>query len=298
MDFAALAQQMVTISVDTRFGNTTITYQIPPSSCSKLLMDISEVDQNNVIILKGLNSALIEEYNSHIEEEHKKIIYQPMHDSSPIYVIFNNSSCPRLHVIDDTNIGQIFSASIAALVTINDITYCIFVKDKTKPFAGLPGGTANSEEVNIGHVNYNAIALRELYEETGIQLDPTTPLRQIMEVQYAATLFGVLDIPDTNHTFTITLDEVSIHSLFSKEYKDEKTGIFTMGIDNSEISNILAIPLIELPKDVDIILRTKPKEVSALSYFAAMLAYNGGIINPIKKIEGFPSNMKKLTICE
>jgi hypothetical protein len=77
---------------------------------------------------------------------------------SPVYVIFNNSPCPRLHVIDDTDIGQIFSASIATLVTINGVTYCIFVKDRTKQFAGLPGGTANPEEINLGHVNYNAIA--------------------------------------------------------------------------------------------------------------------------------------------
>jgi hypothetical protein len=44
-------------------------------------------------------------------------------------------------------------------------------------------------------------------------------------------------------------------------------------------------------------LQTKPEEVSALSYFAAMLAYDGIVINP-KKIEGFPSNMRKLIIYE
>jgi hypothetical protein len=80
--------------------------------------------------------------------------------------------------------------------------------------------------------------LMPLHKETGIQLDSTTPLRQIMEVQYAATLFGISDIPDTNHTFTVFLDVASIPSLFSEEYKDEKTGIFTMGVDNLEISSI------------------------------------------------------------
>jgi len=250
-------------------------------------------ETTNVIIVIGLSLELADLYNKSILEENSKLVFQTINDEEKnVHVIFNKSPCPRLHVVDSSQIGHIFSGSIVVLVEYNDNTYTIFVKDKNRPLASLPGGTANVDEIKNGHCDHEKIGIRETYEETtgvimvdgkeqhvdGISLNSYN-LIQILKVDYNASIFGVNNVPDTNETFMAQIqfqsNSNSVLNYLFKECNKIDNYYSLSFVNHPEISHILAMPL-NITKKInidDLFLAKNMNITSSLSWFASQFAY-------------------------
>lgn len=184
----------------------------------------------NAIIFKNVNLEDVISYN---ENNDKKAVIQ-MQSDKVMCLVRNGSSCPEL-----VN-GQILAAGVNIIVKKDGEYYCLFTKDKTRPFLTSPGGTATPGETVL------EVSKRELFEETtdietGIDVFDTN-IEKLADIQFAGNFFGVpvedhytlmkyfydFDKPDKNHHFFERLFKESNELKFNK---------------NTEISDIFAIKL-------------------------------------------------------
>lgn len=315
------------------FGNTVITYSIDATpSVEQLIEDVKNNPnpKNLAIILVGVDRQTADKYNLQVPPN-EQMLYQTISDGLTRHVIFNQSSCPKLHDVDGTGIGKLYSSQVLVRVNFNNQDYFLVVKDRTKPVAMLPGGTADYDEVKLNQVDYVGIAIRELFEETqgkindsvemgmemeievdGIRTDRNQYGNPIAKVKYLSRLLGLSNIDDTSSIFMIDvgIKDNMLEYLFRPQNKQEDGSYQLSFVNHAEIAYVAAYPLwlqINLPDPIDplekmkMIIATKPKTVSGMAWYLA-LATHFNLLSAntfdnseeLKKI-GFPPTIQSIT---
>jgi len=322
---------MATVTIDS-FRNVLINYSRYRPTIERLRNDISANSHNpdSAIVIVGLDRSLAKRYNESVPES-SRMVYQTVADGLTRHVIFNGSSCPKLHDVDGTGVGRLYSSNTVLHIDFGLTTYVLFVKDRTKPVATLPGGTADFHEVTRNatagtySVDHVGIAMRELREETtgtvmmdgrevwieGLDLDETFYGPPILRTKFASTLYGVRDIDATNLIFHVRIGHSSIvKDLCRHLFRWENLGtdgIYRLELGNNpEITQLIAIPLpksSEFSNDYDgteKLLRRLPKGVSALCWHATLLSVShspGITLDDAVRLSsiGFPPGIRSIT---
>lgn len=187
---------------------------------------------------------------------------------SRVYVIRNQSNCPRLFD------GKVLAAGVAVLVPdLSTGNYsAVFVKDKTKPVCTNLGGIHNSKDEAPADA-----AIREAREETqgtmrdsGSRLEGLSlrrdQLTHIATVKFNSSYYGIDNIDDTYQLYaaSVRTDE----SAFLRLLYEQSTIYYDVTHDETECVSL--IPLFpELLNDVDAVLAAKPAGLSALHWVLA-----------------------------
>lgn len=206
-----------------RFGNTLITFQEKPS------IEFVKVEIENTttpIMFINIPDDIAQELN---------LEYYFTFNNMKYYLKRNCSTCPKLFN------GAIFSASAVIIVKYLNRIYAIFGKDKTKPFATLIGGTADSCDFKNNKINYFNTVKREIDEETnGIIKIDSHELKPFSTIYFTSTLFGKTDIPDTSKIFGFIFDH-PFEKLFNQ--KNKVGNNFKLNIENSETEYLIAVEI-------------------------------------------------------
>lgn len=238
-----------------KFGNTIHNANHKPVDIKKL---VKNTTKGKAVLLHNIHKNLINEYNDSIAGPSKmcaKLQLSNEHygDDRNTYLIRNGSNCPELFY------NQYFAGGVNIIVKYLDQYYTLLVKDKTKNYLTVPGGTANSSDfeyqissnydeesdIDIHRTGYN-IAVRELLEETRGMTDDGTALDGLKyeyldlskncRFHFKSTFFDVPDINDIYimHRAYIDLDtqednsvKTYLSKLFSPEHQSNYETIYT-----------------------------------------------------------------------